>query len=267
MVSVSRIATNFGKLLFDAEYMTAMEKSMKNAGKVNKAAEKSIFSDFGKQIKNSFLDAEKATKGTGIFEGLTKSARSFPSDIAKAWKAETSLGKQLKGVFGQIGKRIPLLGTGLMLMFELPNIWDATTEDGILSGVFETAKAGIRTAGGTVGAVIGQAICPIPIVGGLLGGVIGYSLGGLLTGKTYTEKKGELAQTMNNSQNAAQQANNLLAATQQNPYMPAPQQTAPIPIMNFAQGATMSPQELQAWKNLYMMEAMNFNNNNFAYNA
>lgn len=264
MVSVSRIATNFGKLLFDAEYMTAMEKSMKHAGQVNKAAEKSIFSGFGKQIKNSFLDAEKATKGTGVFEGLTKSAKSFPSDISKAWKAETSLGKQLKGVLGQVGKRMPLIGTGLMLMFELPNIWSATTEEGILSGVFETAKAGIRTAGGTLGAVIGQAICPIPVVGGLLGGVIGYSLGSFLTGKTHTEKKEELAQTMNASQNTAQQANNLLVAAQQNPY---PQQVAPIPIMNFASGATISPQELQAWKNLYMMEAMNFRNNNFAYDA
>ncbi len=271
MVSVGRIATNFGKLLFDAEYMTAMEKSMKNAVKVNKAADKSIFSGFGKQIKNSFLDAERATKSTGVFEGLTNSAKSFPSDISKAWKAETSLGKQLKGVLGQFGKRIPLIGTGLMLVFELPNIFKATTEGGIVSGVVETAKAGLRTGGGALGAVIGQAICPIPIVG-LLGGIIGYSLTGMLTGRTYTEKKEELAQAMNNSQNAQQQAAQTLYAAQQNPfaagnsYPSVPQNAygqtqSTIPIMNFASGATISPQELQAWKNLYMMEAMNFNNN------
>ncbi len=94
-----------------------------------------------------------------------------------------------KGFFKGIGKKMPFIGAVLTLAFELPNIWTATKEQGIGTGLKETAKTASRLTGGAIGGAIGAA------VGGPIGAMVGWVAGEWLTGKvvgkTYSEKKME----------------------------------------------------------------------------
>lgn len=164
------------------------------------------FSQFGKQIGDAFdstikYNAEQTVANGGFFKSLGKSFTSIPDDFKALWKAgteaataanKTGLSKlwtQTKSSLGVIGKRMPLIGTILLVGMEIPNIFKATTEDSLLSGIGETAKAGARIGLGTVGGAIGTALVPIPLVGTILGYMAGEFLGSLILGKTYSQKQ------------------------------------------------------------------------------
>ena len=125
-------------------------------------------------------------KRHGGFWGSTWHAfKTTPKKIAQGWNVggklaeragKTGLSKtwaQFKGALKGIGKRMPLLFSLMAVLPELPNIFSAFKDNGIVGGITETGKTALRLGSGMVGAAIGQALIPIPI----LGGIVGYKAG------------------------------------------------------------------------------------------
>ena len=143
-----------------------------------------------------------------------------------------------------LGKRMPLIGTLLIAVTELPNIISAFGDGGVVGGVTETAKTGLRLGAGMTGAAIGQALIPIPVVGGLVGYLAGDTLMSLITGKSHSEKKAEAEEQqqalINNQQQALEGMQQQIAQQNAMQY--------PIGTTNpFATAQpTMTPQQLMA---------------------
>lgn len=172
--------------------------------------------------KAGFKALEKSVKeqsvNGGFFKRLWTNLKSTPSAIkisAKdGYKAAKAAGKSgiwggTKGLFKGIGKKLPFIGSALMVLFEIPNIITATKEQGIGQGVKETAKSAARLGGAAVGAAIGTAVCPV--IGSLIGWVAGEWLTSKVVGKSYSEKK------MEAEEQAAEQIAQI-QAQQQNQY-------------------------------------------------
>lgn len=194
------------------------------AGKAIREANNTL-NTTGKQVKASlytkakagFLALEKDITNKQKLEGnFLKRITSNIGEITRLPKAEYQAAKLAgksgiwagtKGFFKGISKNMPFIGAVTTLLFELPNIFTATKEQGIGQGVKETLKAGSRLVGGATGAVIGSAICPG--IGTMIGWVVGDMLTGMVVGKSYTEKKAEqlaeLEEAMVQTQNKPQQ--------------------------------------------------------------
>src|SRR5574344_1924628 len=207
--TVSRILNNYGKLVFDTQYNEVLTAAIKNSTKASKAAGHSRFFQFDKQIKNGLLSAESATKDVSFFNSMKNSVTSFPADISGAWKSGEGFLKNLKSVGSQIGKRWGLIGAAITLAFEIPNIFRATKDEGLGSGIVETGKAAGRLGLATICGAIGQAICPVPLVGSLVGFMAGDWLFSSIFGKTYSEKKDQEQEQLAQMQGQATQYNPL----------------------------------------------------------
>ncbi len=166
------------------------------------------FKNFGQSLRESFLETESAYKGVMAKEGgfckyVGNTLRKFPSEVSAAWTkggataataGKSALWGSVKGAGSAIGKRLPLIGSLIYAATQIPNIFEATKDGGLVSGGAELLKTGAKITGFTAGCAIGQAICPIPIVGGILGGMVGEWLTGLVVGKSYSEQKEEIQQ-------------------------------------------------------------------------
>lgn len=134
-----------------------------------------------KSIKNGgFLKSLK--KGFGAIPNGWKNGKGF---IGKPWGA-------IKG----LGKAMPALFAFITIASEIPNVYKAVKEKGIVQGLKETGKTAARLTTGALFAALGTAILsPIPVVGSLVGGMLGYSLGNWLAskvvGKSYSEQVAE----------------------------------------------------------------------------
>lgn len=203
------------------------------------------------------IAAKKALHGN-FFKRITANLGDIPKLAKEGYNAAKAAGKNsiwggLKGLGKGLGKNMPFLAAASTLLFELPNIWTATKEQGIGQGVKEIAKAGARLVGGAALAAVGSAICPG------IGSVIGWFAGDWLTskivGKTYTEQKAE-AQAIAQAQaeQAAQQA-------QQTTFTGNPYGTNPYGYDPY--GMTNPMYSYNAFGNPYsddiMMQGMNFN--------
>ncbi len=251
-----------GKLYPDFVLGTGNEKftnAMRETIKNRKANGQSYMESVWSGIKNGAHAAEKHNKSMtqkhgGFWKGTWASLKSFPAKVAQGWrvggklaerKGKTGASKfwsQFKGAMSGIGKRMPLIGTLLIGITEIPNILSAFKDEGIFGGVTETVKAGLRLgAGMTAGAIGAALLAPIPVVGPILGSIVGYVAGDWLmskfTGKSHSEKKAEAEEALKQQQAMLQQYG-------MNPFgtdMPEgiPQQ------MNIPKPA-MSPQQLMA---------------------
>ena len=198
-------------------------KALGYGKRIVKAAPDAIFGT-GAEVAGSAMRATKggaATKAKAGFkalEGMQKSGsfwsratgnlgliKSMPAKYARAAKisgkgffGQAAAG--VKGLFKGLGKNMPFLAAASTLLFELPNIWSATKEQ----GVKEVGKAGARLAGGATGAAIGSAICPG--IGTMVGWFVGDWLTGKVVGKSYSEKKAEAEEALAQAQAMQQQA-------------------------------------------------------------
>lgn len=175
------------------------------------------YRNLGSSIRKSYLETERAYKAVvaenGSFLKYVKNTlKNFPSELSGSWKTSSEAAKiagksatwaGIKGVGSTLLKRMPLIGSFLLLASEIPNIGRATVDGGLVSGATEAVKAGARITGFTAGGAIGQALIPIPIVGFIIGGMLGEKVASLLTGKSYTEQKEEIKQEA--KQEAAQE--------------------------------------------------------------
>jgi hypothetical protein len=171
----------------------------------------SIFSKGKAAAKSALTTLESGATGKAFLKQVGKDIIGLPKALMRSSKAGYLMAKHagksgiwggIKGFFGGAAKKMPLIGTLLMIGCELPNIFRAGSEEGVGSAVKETVKAGARLAGGAVGAAIGSAICPG--IGSLIGWVAGEWLTSKVVGKSYTEKKEEEAEQAEAAQQEAQ---------------------------------------------------------------
>ena len=231
-----------GNLLFNPKFQETVTTSLK--------ASKSVMGYKGmhKQIGDAFVKANNATKGSSIWKDMWHSVRTLPKDLSATYKNTSGLWGKTKGIFGQLGKRMPVIGAGLMVGFELPNIFSAFNDKGLIGGIIEIFKSTGRLCGFMGGMAIGQALIPIPIVGGLIGGIAGDLLVGKITGKRHSEAKAEAEQlAMAEQQMLMQQQQQMMA----NPY-------AQNPFMG-AQTSVAQCQPTMTPKQLMMMQQMLYN--------
>ena len=239
----------------------AFSKALKNTVK-NRGKDVNYFTSVWNGIKDGAKAAEKHNKDViklrgGFFESLWHDLKTTPKKIAQGWRIGGQRAQKagtegfskywasFKGAGNGLMKRMPLRGSLMIIGFELPNIFRATADEGIFSGLVETAKAGLRLGAGMTGAAIGQALIPIPVLGGLVGYIAGDSLMGLFTGKSYTEKKEkaeQLAKATDKADQNYEEAMKQYLALQQsnsaaNPYA-ASQASLNMPK------ATMTPQQV-----------------------
>lgn len=161
---------------------------------------KNIIKEGGKGIEGSIAKSKKANGN--FFKAVWKSIKEFPSIIGASRKAGVEAvniaGKNAfsaklaqfwggtKGVFKGIGKKMPLIGSLLLVAFELPNIFKATAEKGLGQGITEVLKSGTRLTAASIAAAVGTAVAG-PI-GSLAGFIIGDWLASKVVGKSYTQK-------------------------------------------------------------------------------
>lgn len=202
--------------IFNEEYKRLLQQHLQNGGNASglKEVAKEAWKKSG-EISNA--------GGKNFFERIGNSVKTWGSDI-NAIKSASKCGP-IKAFFKSCSKRIPLIGTALMTIFELPNIFKAFThkDGGLGTGLVETGKAGLKlgaTMGGfAAGAAIGTTLFPgvgtvvggiIGFVGGLIGSCIGQKVADGVLGKSFTEKLEEKEMA-----NPFAQAGNAFA-TQQN---------------------------------------------------
>ena len=226
IASIAKTGLNYaGRLIFDDRFATEITKSIKNQRQILKASG-----------KNSFTG--KATSDKKIFQSLKDSLKSYKTDVSALWKSDKKFLSKIGGTLKGLGKRAPLIGTALMVAFELPNIFKATKEGGLINGAAETGKSAVRIAAGVACGAIGTAI--LGPLGSIPGFIIGDLLGKLVVGKSYSEKK-----------EAQKQQFAQMNGNQGMPFMN-------IPPMQM----TMTPQQL-----LMLQNMLYSNNNDFLNNA
>lgn len=270
MVSISSIAHRAWRIYPDFVLGTgneAFSKALKET--VKNRNEQNYFTSVWNGIKKGAKAAEAHNAQVnklrgGFFKSLWHDLTTTHTKIAQGWniagKLAEKAGKtggskffaQLKGAGKGLMKRLPLIGSLAIVAFEVPNIFRATKDEGLVSGAAEVAKAGLRLGAGMTCAAIGQALIPIPILGGLVGYIAGDSLMGLLTGKSYTEKKEALQNATANAEKQYQDALKQFEQIQQ------PQNTlnTTTAALNIPQ-PTLTQEQVQALgQQLYSAQAM-----------
>lgn len=188
IASIAKTGLNYaGRLIFDDRFATKITSSLKNSGNYYKRSGKGRFFQFDKQIGRAFQKADKYTSNKKIFQSLKDSLKSYRTDVSALWKSDKKFLSKIGGTLKGLGKRAPLIGTALMVAFELPNIFKATKEGGLINGAAETGKSAVRIAAGVACGAIGTAI--LGPLGSIPGFIIGDLLGKLVVGKSYSEKK------------------------------------------------------------------------------
>lgn len=176
---------------------------------------------FFSSVSTAYNRSQRASSRKIGLKGANPSFFQYIKSSAKSWGQEISAGAKTgiwggaKGVFGGIGKRMPLVGTALALAMEIPNLYNAffNKEGGVVTGSVETGKAALKlgafAGGAAAGAAVGTFI--FPGVGTVVGGLIGFlgsALGGIATsvvadkvlGKSFTEKAEEKMEKTQESQ-------------------------------------------------------------------
>lgn len=237
MAGITGLLRAGGRLIFDPQFQEIATKTLKQSKKAQG------FTNIHKQIGDAFVKANDATKNTPFWKSVTESATSLPKDISSSWKSATGIWSKTKGVFKQLGKRMPLIGSVLTVAFELPNICSAFKDNGLIGGLLETGKSTARLGGFMGGMAIGQALIPIPIVGGIVGGMIGDWLVSKVVGKSHSEKKAEAEEQQQAMLQQQQQMMPQLGQMTTNPIA----QAGIAPQLNIPP-MTMTPQQLMLMK-------------------
>lgn len=188
----------------------AFEKTLRESIRGVKAADGSYvggtgYKNFWTKLKDAFKASEAHNENLikqegGFLKAMKKNLMDIPSGLKNGWIDGANVAKAAgkSGIMGSLkgsGKflmtRMPLIGSLLFMAFEAPNIIKATIDGGIVDGGAEFVKAGSRAVGSMAGFCIGQALCPIPLVGGIIGGLIGEWITSKIVGKSYSERKVE----------------------------------------------------------------------------
>ena len=244
MIAVGRIVKAAGKLIFmDPEFSRIAENTLK-ASKAQQG-----WKGIHKQIGKAFSEAERRTYTDSFWNNLwKKQICGFPKDISTAWKSSSGLWGTTKAIGGKLIQRLPLI----FAAFELPNIFSAFKDEGLVGGCVETLKSATRLTGSMAGFIAGQTLIPIPIVGGLIGAIGADWLISKVIGKSHSEKKAEAEEAKRvEEQQYQEQQQQLQQMQQSNPYMNTygnQNQLASNSYINMR--PTMTPQQMMAMKGM-----------------
>lgn len=264
--SIASTGLNYaGRLIFDDKFSQRITQSLKICRKHKKAGK--YTGNFKDMIVDSFKRADSCTE-KNVWKGLKKSVVSYGDEVAKLWK-NPSVGffKKIGGTLKGLGKRAPLIGAVLTVAFELPNIIRATKDGGLIKGVTETAKSGVRLASGIACAAIASAFMG-PLLGSIVGFTVGDFLGKLVVGKSHTEKLQEAEEKQQQAIVDNQQQYPLNVNPSDYPENPGlvpqtlPTQTQPV-FTSFLPQATMTPDQLMAYQNALYGQNPFLNNINY----
>ena len=208
MVSVTPIINGIGRVIKTSPYLVmgegqsvfqeALQKSVRGyKGPNGKYYGGQGYSNLWSNIKKAF--AEMETKNTamtqaegGFWKATKKSICNIPSEFSSAWKNTAGKGflSRLGSLGSVVGKRLPLIFGAWMVYDEGKKLWEAAKDGQLNAG--EVAKSGSKLIGATLGAAIGQALIPIPLIGGIIGFMGGQFLSELVIGKSYADQKQEI---------------------------------------------------------------------------
>ncbi len=147
--------------------------------------------------------------------------KSIPAGMKSGWAGAKGFGK-VGAALKPLGKAVPIVFTAMMLASEVPNIVRAAKDKGLIAGVVETGKAGLKLGAGFAGAAL---LSGIPFVGPIVGFMAGNWLATKIVGKSHSEKKAEQQQQQAQMEaQIAQQVQAQMQAPQLNPFL----QTKPI---------------------------------------
>lgn len=140
--------------------------------------------------KDGIVNSHKQSIKNG---GFLKSLKKGFGEIPNGWKNGSGFFGKPWGAIKGLGKAMPALFAFITIASEIPNVYKAVKEKGVVQGLKETGKTVARLTTGALFAALGTAILsPIPVVGSFVGGMLGYSLGGWLAskivGKSYSEQ-------------------------------------------------------------------------------
>ncbi len=195
----------------------AFTQTMRNTIKNRAASGQSYWQAVGSGIKNGAKAAEKhngilKARDGGFWQSTWKSLKSAPKKVAQGWRVggkladragKTGFSKfwsQFKGAMSGLGKRMPLIFTLMVILPEIPNLFSAFKDKGLIGGLAETGKTALRIGAGTITGAIAQALIPIPFVGFMVGYMAGDWLMSKFTGKTHSEKKAEAEEAQKQQQ-------------------------------------------------------------------
>ena len=271
MVSVSGITSGlktvwgYGKRALEVAPELAFGTASEAAGKAMKVQKGSVF----KKAEAGWKALEKAGSGN-FFKNFLKNAKDFFPDAIKAFKSGTGLKGKFGALFKNFGSKMPFIMSASWMLMEIPNVWTATKEKGILQGAAEVLKFGARMTTAGLGSAIGAAL-PIP-GGSLIGWMAGEWIASRIVGKSYTEQKAEkeeLIKELTGQDPSAQPTSGTQQIEQPqvpNPYWLNKSQTAYQPQQPAFNGNMANPFDYNQYKlqgtpyaNDIMMQKMPFN--------
>lgn len=236
--SIAKLAWNYGKRFLKVTPDLVLGNGAEVAGKALRNSRGSIF-DIAKQTGKA---VESLSVKNGVKIPFWKRITSQVGRIGTLTQAGIKAGAKkgffgsvaggIKGFFRGLGKNMPMLAAIPTILFELPNVIKATSEEGIGQGAAEIFKTGARLTGGAVCAAIGSAICPG------FGSVAGWMLGDWLTskivGKSYSEQvaEAEMAQQEQQQQQAVTFDPNAIDPAGQTGYVTNPNGSFNVPYPN-----------------------------------
>ena len=212
MVSISPIINGIGRVIKASPYIVlgegqsvfqnSLQRSVRGVKINGKYQGGKGYSDLWGHMKNAFKDVETAKSNIkgGFWNATMDSLKNIPSEFSSAWKGSSGFMGRFGSIAGVIGKRLPLLFGAWMVYDEVKNLWGAA-KDGKLNAT-EVAKSGSKLICATLGAAIGQALCPIPLVGAFLGFPAGQWVAERIFGKSYVEEKEEILAQANGGKTA-----------------------------------------------------------------
>ena len=136
MVAIGRLLNGAARLIFDPKFSEVATKTLRSSKQAMG------YSKFGRQVKDAFVAAESKTSAS-IWKNMGNSIKEFPSDITSAAK-KPGLWNATKAVGGQVLKRLPLIFGVWAIGSELPTIYEAFKDKGLVGGVIETAKSAVN---------------------------------------------------------------------------------------------------------------------------
>ena len=237
------------KVIPDATFGTGTEV----AGNAMRAQQGSIF----QKAKAGFKAVEGLSTSGSFWTRATKNLGRIKTCTLAGIRAggkKGLLGKIFggtKGLFRGLGKNMPFISAATTVLFELPNIWKATKEQGIGQGIAEVGKTAARLGAGAACAAIGSAICPG--IGSIVGWIAGDFIASKIVGDSYSVKK---AQAEEEAKKVAQNQQ----ATGQIPFQGG-MNTNPIANNPYSSYGITNPMEdySNPYANDIMMQGLKFN--------
>ena len=202
--------------------------------------------------------AQEIAKNGSTWKSLVNSFRRIPQDFKSGWTGAVTKTGAKAGFFGKLagackkglGGKGTLFGALLLAAFEIPNIVRATKDQGLGQGALEAAKGAAKLGGFTLGSAIGAALlAPIPggsIIGMIVGGLAGDWLVSKIVGKSYSEKKAEEEEKMQNTLAYMMGCEQAYNAANRDPQVIAQQFRNP-----FAAQQTMTPAQIAQMQQMF----------------